>query len=104
MLHELPFFDELSVIEISKAFRRYSRSFKVEIVDSKDPFAQLEASKSSIKDLFKDLLNDMKVFKYQITVKLLLCKYRINGEIKYAPVYFNFATKTIINSDEYDLD
>ena len=33
---------------------------------------QLEASKSSIKDLFNDLLNETKGFKYQKTVKVLL--------------------------------
>ena len=46
-------------------------SYKVEIVDQKDLIVQLEASKSSIKDLFNDLLNEKKCFKYQITVKLL---------------------------------
>ena len=59
---------------------------------------QLEASKSSIKDLFNDLLNDTKGFTYQITVKVLLNKYRCNGEIEFAPVYFNSSTKTIINN------
>ena len=62
LLHELPFYDELSITEISKAFRRSTRSYKVEIVDHKDPLVQLEASKSSIKHLFKDLLNEMKGF------------------------------------------
>ena len=33
---------------------------------------QLEASKSSIKDLFSVLLNETKGFKYQITLKVLL--------------------------------
>ena len=33
---------------------------------------QLEASKSSIKDLFSNILNKTKGFKYQITVKVLL--------------------------------
>ena len=33
---------------------------------------QLEASKLSIKDLFSNLLNEIKGFKYQITVKVLL--------------------------------
>ena len=37
---------------------------KLEIIDLKDPLTQLEASKSSIEDLFKDLLNAMKGFKY----------------------------------------
>ena len=104
LLHELPFYDEMTVVEISKAFKTYARSYKIEIINSKDPLAQLEASKSSIQDLFKDLLNEMKGFKYQITVKILLCKYKINGNKEYAPVYFNYATKSVINSDKYMLD
>ena len=47
-------------------------SYKVEIIDKKDPLAQLEASKSSIKDLFNDLLDETKGFKYQMAVKILL--------------------------------
>ena len=62
----------------------------------KDPIVQLEASKSSIKDLFSDLLNETKGFKYQITVKVLLKKYKLNGEIGFAPVYFNSVTKAVI--------
>ena len=104
LLHELPFFDELSVVEISKAFKGYAGSYKIKIINSKGPLAQLEASKSSIKDLFKDLLNEMKGFKYQITVKVLLCKYKENGDKDFAPVYFNSATKTVNNSDKYGLD
>ena len=104
LLHELPFYDELSVAEISKAFKRYARSYKVEIIDSKDSLVHLEASKSSIEDLFKNLLNKMKGFKNQITVTVLLSKHKINGDIEYAPVYFNSATKTVISSDKYMLD
>ena len=36
-------------------------SYKVEIVERKDPIGQLEASKLSIKNLFSDLLNETKV-------------------------------------------
>ena len=71
LLHELSFYDELVVVEISNA-----RSYTVEIVDHKDPLIQLEASKSSIKDLLKDLLNERKGFKYQIKVKVLLSKHK----------------------------
>ena len=46
-------------------------SYKVEIVEKKDPIVQLEASKLSIKDLLSDLLNETKGFMYQITVKVL---------------------------------
>ena len=69
-------------------------SYKVEIIERKHPTVQLEASKSSIKDLFSDLLNETKGFKYQITVKVLLKKYKLNGEIEFAPVYFNSITES----------
>ena len=47
-------------------------SYKIEIIERKDPINQLEVRKSSIKDLFSDLLNETKGFKYQITLKVLL--------------------------------
>ena len=98
LLHEFPFYDELSITEVSKTFKRYARSYKVKIVDHKDPLVQLKASKSSIKDLFKDLLNEMKGFKFQITAAALLSKEKGNGEIEYSSVYFNSITKKVINS------
>ena len=53
---------------------------KLKSKDSKDPLAQLETSKSSIEDFFKDLLNEMKGFKHEITVNVLLHKYKINED------------------------
>ena len=103
LLHELPFYDELSITEVPKAFKRYPRSYKIEIVNHKDTLVQLEASKSSIKDLLKDLLNEMKGCKYQITVAVLLSKEKGNGEVEFSSVYFNSITKTVINS-EFSLD
>ena len=72
LLSELPFYEELNVIKTDHAFKGYAMSYKVELVEKKDPLIQLEASKSSIKDLFNDLLDETKGFKYQITLKLLL--------------------------------
>ena len=96
-LAELPFYEQLSVIKTDQAFKGYAMSYKVEIIERKDPIVQLEASKSSIKDLFNDLLNETKGFKYQITVQVLLKKYKLNEEIGIAPVYFNWLTKLLIN-------
>ena len=96
-LAELPFYERLSVIKTDQAFSGYARSYKVEIVEKKDPVVQLKASKSSIKNLFSDLINEIKGFKYQITVKVLLKKYKPNREIEFAPVYFNSVAKLIIN-------
>ena len=103
LLTELPFYDQLNIIKTDQAFSAYSISYKAEIVEKKDLIVQLEASKSSIKDLFNDLLNETKGFKYQINVKVLLKKYKSNGEIDFAPVYFNSSTKTVI-SYRYKLD
>ena len=96
-LDELPFFEQLSVIKKDQVFRGYAMSHKVEIIEKKDPIVQLEATKLSIKDLFTDLLNEIKGFKYQITLKVLLEEYQHNGEIEFALGYFNSVTKTIVN-------
>ena len=62
-LTELPFYEQLSVIKTDQAFRGYAMSCKVEMIERKDPIAQLEASKLSIKGLFNDLFNKTKGFK-----------------------------------------
>ena len=72
LLSELPLYDQLNIRKTDQAFSGYAMLYKVEIVDKKDQIVQLEASKSSIKDLFNDLVNETKGFKYQITVKVLL--------------------------------
>ena len=68
-------------------FRAYAILCEVEIIEIKDP-------DSSIKDLFSDLLNETKGFKYHITVEVLFKKYKLNGEIEFAPVYFNSITES----------
>ena len=60
MLSELPFYEELNVIKTDHAFKGYAMSYKVKLVEKKDPIKQLEASKSSIKNLFNDLLDETK--------------------------------------------
>ena len=87
-----------SVIKTDQALKGYATSYKVERVERKDPIVQLEASKLSLlTNLLSDLLNETKGFKYQITVKVLLKKYKRNGEIEFAPVFFNSFTKTVVN-------
>ena len=89
--------EQMSVIKTNQAFKWYAMPYKVELVEKKDPVAQLEAIRLSIKNLFSDLLNETKDFKYQITVEVLLKKYKHNGEIEFRPVYFNSVTKTVTN-------
>ena len=98
LLAELPFHEQPDIIKTNQAFKGCAMSYKVEIVEKKDLIVQLEVSKSSIKDLSSNLLGEIKGFKYQIPVKILLKKYKLNEEIKFAPVYFNSVTKLVINN------
>ena len=92
MLSELPFSEELNVIKTDHAFKGYALRYKFELVDKKYQLIQLESSKSSIKDLFNDLLDGKKSLKHQITVKIFLKKYK-GTDIESSPVYFNSTTK-----------
>ena len=80
LLSELSFYEDLNVIKRNHAFRGYAMSYNVEITEKKDPIKQLEAIKSSIKDLFSDLqtlrlvLNKTRGFKYKIILKVMLKK------------------------------
>ena len=72
LLSELPFYEELNVTKTNHALRGYAMSYKVKLVEKKGPIKQLEASESSIKDLFSDFLDETKGFKYQIILKVFL--------------------------------
>ena len=58
-------------------------------MEKKDPTVQLESRKWRIglEDWFNDLFNEIKGFKYQITVEVLLKKYKLNGEVEFGPVF-----------------
>ena len=83
LLNELPFYRSLNVKEIAEAFKRYAKSFNIEIIDKKDPMVQLFSSKLCIKDLFKVLLYEIKGFKYQITLHVTLKKNQLKDKVKY---------------------
>ena len=74
LLKELPFYDRLNIVKDETEFSGYAESYKIEIVDKKDVIVQLKSSEISIVELFKDLLIELKGFKYQITLAFLLSK------------------------------
>ena len=98
LLRELPFYDELNIVKNKKALSGYGRSYKIEIVDKRDVIVQLKSSQISIVKLFKDLLIELKGFKYQVTLAVLLSKVKNSGEVEYSLVYFNSLPKTVINN------
>ena len=103
LLKEVPFYDELSIVKNKTAISGYAQSYKIEIVDKKDVVIQLIDSKISIKNLFKDILVELKGFKYQITLYVLLIQVKSSEYTEYRSVYFNSWTKTVFG-DKYFLD
>ena len=57
---------------------------------------QLKTSEIVIKVLFKDLLIELKGFKYQITLAALLSKVKNSGEIEYSLVYLILQLKQLL--------
>ena len=103
LLKELPFYDDIDIIKNKTAFSGYAQSYKVEIVDKKDVIVQLKSSEISIENLFKDLLVQLKGFKYQITLCGLLSKVKSSDLIEYSTVYLDNLSKTVIGN-KYFLD
>ena len=53
-------------------------SYKVDMIKKKGPIKQLETSKSSVKDVLSDFLNETKGFKYKISLTLKFMLKKIN--------------------------
>ena len=91
LLNELLFYRSLNVKEIAK-------SYNIEIVDKEDPMVQLYSSKLCV----KDLLYEIKGFKYQIRLHVTLKKNKLKDKAKYteyAGVYLNSFVKIVINEN-----
>ena len=72
MLSELPFYEEPNLMKKYQPFKGYRISYKVELFEKNDLLIQLETSKSSIKDLFNDILDETKSLQYRITLNVEL--------------------------------
>ena len=99
----LPFYHEFGILKRNRAFRDYAETYEVETIDKKGLDDSLLLSKTTIKNLFNDLLREKGGFKYILTTKITLKKHINYNETKYATVYFNSEVKTIIN-ERYHLN
>ena len=77
LFSELPFYEGLNVMKTAHAFTGYAVNYQVELTEKKNPIIQLEASKLIFKNLFNDLLDEAKGFKYQITLIVVSKKYNM---------------------------
>ena len=90
------------ISQVEKALKGYTQSFEVELRDEKDPLVQLQKSKRAIEYLFKNLLIQIKGFKFVETLQVKFVKYSNDKKIL-KNVFFNSSTNLIINETDIKL-
>ena len=66
----LPFYDSAGISRKQYVFRNYAETYGVDVVDRISLSDSLFLAKSSIIDLFKDLLKEKRDFKYILSVRV----------------------------------
>ena len=82
----LPFYDDVRILRKRRAFKNYAETYEVETIDNKSLSGLLFLSKSSIKNIFNDLLREKRGFKYILGTKIILKKRVRDNETRYSTV------------------
>ena len=68
----LSFYDTVGISRRERAHKGYAETYNVEVVDNKSLDDSLFFAKRSINDLFKDLLEEKRSFKYNLLATITL--------------------------------
>ena len=85
--------------ETARAFQGFTKSYEVGIKNDKDPLVQLNTTRLAIAHFLKQLLPQMKGFKFIETLKITF-KQQVGDEIIKQIGHFNSKPKTIINPQD----
>ena len=98
LLRELPFYDDINILRNERTFRRYAKTYKVEIINNTNLSDLLSVIKNSKKkNYLMNYLEKKGGFKYIISVKITLKKRINDNEFNLKTLYFNSLIKTVIN-------
>ena len=86
----------------SHAFKGYTSSYHVEILNYFNPELQLKETKSAIKYKIIDLLSELKGLKFVTTLVLVFKKIQNDDKTLYSTSYLNSKAETIINESDID--
>ena len=94
----LPLYDSAGISKREKAFRGYVETYNVEVTDRISLSDSLFLAKSSIIDLFKDLLEEKRGFKYVLSATITLKRWNsaIN-RFDIETIYINSEAVTVTN-------
>jgi len=82
-----------------QALRGFTRSYEISLVNKQDPFIQLLSTHSVVKNNLLKILNEMKGFKFNETLKITFKKHK-GDELIENEVYFNTKPRTVTNEIE----
>ena len=86
-----------------QALKNRAQSYKVNIMHKSYSLHQLNESKPAVEKLFRNLLQEMKGFKYCMSLGFEFMK-KIYIEETYSVVCFNSPTKIVTNDGDVDLN
>ena len=94
----LPLYDSVGISKRERAFKNYAETYEVEVVDRISLSDSLFLAKSSIIDLFSDLLEEKRGFKYVLLATITLKRWN-NAINRYdiETIYINFEAVTVTN-------
>ena len=80
LLQVLPFYDSVGITKKQRTFRNYVSTYSVEIMGRESLMDTLDLSRTSVNELFADLLRETRGFKYFVTASVTFKK-RVNKDL-----------------------
>ena len=94
----LPLYDSIEISKRERAFRGYAETYNVEVTDRKSLSDSLFLAKSSIIDLFSDLLEEKRGFKYVLSATITLKRWNnVINRFDIETIYLNSEAVTVTN-------
>ena len=90
------------ITELSHAYRGYASTYNVKVFNFFDPERQLKDTESAIRNKLKDILPEVKGFKFMMALVLEFKKIESDDETKYSMFYLLWRAETIINESDID--
>ena len=99
----LPYYETVGILRKQHAFRSYAETYEVEVVDKISLSDSLFLAKSSIIDLFKDLLKEKRGFKYILSVRVTLKRWNNETNTYDIDTIFRNSDPITVTNKRFDL-
>ena len=87
-------------VKLTKREHAFSSSYNFEILNSYNPELQLKDTESAIKNKLKQLMTELRGFKFVTTLVLVFKKVESEDKTKYGTFYSNSKAEIIINESD----